>query len=862
MLYVFESAERGNKVNSFAEALEPAFFEFLNTVGRSPLNDVTEIENVAGNRLLPLGLYTEPVQANQLAHVWISRLEERTLAEISENFSRDLTENHYQFEGQRIYRLFLQSGQLYYAVQLRDWVMLSPSSTALENGVRSYLGLDNAMPLLGNNTPLSAGLHLNFNGLSKQLQQLGKISFRPLLENSFTGLQSGFVETEWKSETMTELYTELQAASRRSPFVEAAAAAPRRFEMSRYISSDASVVGMFSAPRRFENRDDLPHETPLDSLLVRRQGRISAFSSTLGEEAAFAGFYTLGFSPLNESVFIRKVSDRSTLRGELERLVDEGHGTRAQSVYTFRSQTLAKVLGGELCVYQNFSVGIVDDLLVLAPRSGLIQRVANDINRRRVMYYDDDFSELVADLPERQSAFLYIDNANFPDFIEAYTDPVSPAMAYLPYFDVLTLSMVAGEQGRIEATAQLHKLDRSEQPFAERWYYPLSNARLTAPPSIGRLFGGFRNDVVFATNNNSVTALASDGTRLFQVSTGNDQPVGSPVLVDWYANNQTAVLIAAGNKVYGWNNRGQALPNFPFELDERITAPILTADISRSGSPEVVVATADRQLHVLSGRGRNLNGWPQTTNGIIREQPVFELVDGRYSIWATAENALFSWRNDGSPRNGFPLFVDAPLNGTLHFYDDNIFVGGRSGHLYAISRDGLFDNNLALRDVQQEAAGSNEYRLEAVNVAASPIRVSAVQQMRIRVPVESQNESESEASSSRVERMPVVALHSENGSVFLYSLEGKLRFTASVGRNMAENHHLSIADLNQDGKQELLALADVGRLYAWTVQDEQRLTGLPSTSMQHPVMSQLGTDGLLNIIAGTSEGIRVWAISN
>lgn len=868
ILYVFESGGAGDAAGSFSEILEADFFTFLEAVGSTPPATITEIENVAGNQLLPLGLYTEAVQANQLSHVWISRLtNEAGLAELAENFSRELTENEYRFQGQRIHRLFLQDGQLYYAAQLGEIVLLSTNSTSLENGIRSYLDLDDTLSIAGSTDVPGPGIYVNFSGLSRQLQQLGKVAFRPYLKDSFTGLQPAKITTSQPNERLTRLEARLETSSRRSAFVQAITAAPRRFNMTRYISSDAAVFAMFSAPRRFEERTDLPRETPLDSLLVDRQNRISAFTSTLGDEAAMAGFYTLGFSPLNETVFLRRVSDRSTLRGELERLVADGHGTRTQNTYTFRSETLAKILGGDLCVYQNFTAGIVEDLLVLSPRSGLIQRVQNDIDSRRVMYYDDDFTELMGNLPERQSAFLYADNASFPDFIEPYTDPVSPAMAYMPYFDVLTMSFVAGNEGRVDATAHLHQLDRNEQPLVERWYYPLPETRLTGPPAVGRLSGGIRNDIVLATSNNQVTALASDGTRVFQASTGNDRPVGSPVLVDWYANNQTAVLLAAGNKVYGWNNRGQALPNFPFELDERITAPILTADISRSGSPEVLVATADRQLHVLGGRGRNLNGWPQTTNGVIRDKPAYELVEGRYSIWATAENAVFSWRSDGTPRDGFPLFADAPLNGSLHFYDDHIFVGGQSGYLYAISREGLLDERLAVADVQQQgASGGDSYRLEAVDVAASPVRVSGVQQLRVSIPAEEgsgeDEAAQQEENAAEVQRMPVIVTNSENGSVFLYSLEGQLRFTASIGRNMAENHQLNIADLNQDGKQELLAVANVGRLYAWTIEDEERFSGLPSASVQHPVVSQLGTDGLLNIIAGTNEGIRVWAISN
>lgn len=868
MLYVFGEDDQ---VETLTDALDPAFIQFMDNIESSSVASVTEIENVTGNQLLPLAVFSMPVNSNELTHVWITRLESESIAGVVEPFSRDFSENSYNFNDRKIYRLFLQESPMHYATQLGSWVLISSSSSALESGIRSYSGLDTAMrfdPEALRDQPEPTpkpGVHLNFEGLSKQLKQLGKVVFRPFLDNSFKGLKSAHVNQDAEDERMLELNLKLQPSSDGSALVSALSAPPRRFDMPRYIPTDAAVFGMFSVPESRINPDSYRQETGLDSLLVQSANRIMAFSSTLGREAGFAGFHTLGFDPLNESVFVREVSDKSTLRAELERLVNTGNGTKLGDVYTFRSRVLARTLGGPFCVYQNFSVGIVNDLLVLAPRSGLIQRVENDISRRRVMYYDDDFLSFMEDLPESQSAFLYIDNADFPSFIEPYTDPVSPAMAYLPYFDLLTMSAVVDESGEVEMNTRLYNLERSEEALTERWYYPYSNAGLVAAPSVGRLSGGFRNDVVFATDANQVTALAADGTRIFQASTGRDRPLGSPILVDWYANNQTAVLIAAGNKVYGWNNRGQMLPNFPFELDERITAPIFTADISRSGSPEVIVATADRQLHVLGGRGRNISGWPQTTNGVVREQPVYKLNNRRYSIWATAENAIFSWDSNGNLREDFPVFTDAPLNGPLQFLDDNIFASGSNGNLYAISGDGFFDEEFIIQDTPETNGASDESSLvvEAIDVADSPVSISDIRRMPVREIIEEEENMDSDSDQEpRMENIRTIILQSEGGSVFLYSLDGRLRFTRSTGRAMARNHPMIIEDLNGDNKQELLVVTNVGRMYAWTVEDEERFTELPTASVQFPVVSQLGSDGLTNIIAGTSNGIRVWAFTD
>src|SRR5690606_11976819 len=126
--------------------------------------------------------------------------------------------------------------------------------------------------------------------------------------------------------------------------------------------------------------------------------------------------------------------------------------------------------------------------------------------------------------------------------------------------------------------------------------------------------------------------------------------VGGPVLYDWYGNGQLVILLPAGNKIFAWNSNGDLLPSFPIELEANISAPILVDDILRNGVPEIVVATENRKVHVLNNRGNNVSGWPQNTNAVVTEKPVFHQFEGNWSVFAFSENALHSWLRAGTPR--------------------------------------------------------------------------------------------------------------------------------------------------------------------------------------------------------------------
>ncbi len=863
MAFIFDEGMSPERI------LEGEAAAFLRETALPQLETIEQIPANVSETVFVHALVVNPAASNALAPVWLLQTPVSASA-FAAYFSRPFTQNSYRFNGNRIYRLYLQSGQVWFLTQIGNALAVSPNSRALEESLKSFTGVAAQMSFGEDGIPAqNSKVFMNYRSADQFIMQLGLPIFRPIIEDSFTGLEPAAVSVEQLGEgrQSMELTSRIPLSTPRAALTQLLSMPPVALRMDRYIPRDAAVFGMFQAERlgRAGETAAEQDETDLDRFLQERQQVVSAISSTLGTQAAFAGFYTLGFSPLEESAWLRLVSDRSTLRTQLDRLVEDGLGTRSGNFYAFRSRTLAQILGGELTPYENFTIGILGDVVVLAPRTGLIQRISTDINRRRVLFFDDDYLSRRRAHPERLSAFFYADNSSFRSFIEPYTDPGSVALAYLGFFDILGVS-VRQNRDVLEVQTRLDQIERQSLPFVDRWFFPVSRGELTGPPAVGNLQQNSRNDIVFATSANRVIALAADGTEIFTASTNEDRPIGSPVLFDWYANNQTAVLIAAGNKIYGWNNRGQLLPNFPFELDEEITSPLLVKDISRSGLPEAIVATRDRRLHVLGGRGTNISGWPQTVNTAITHKAVFTDFDGRLSLIAQAGNAVFAWNTDGSSRTGFPVFADAPLYGAPVVHQNRLYTGGQNGRLYAISKDESFLPEVSASAEDSDLPGDALYRIRAVEVSSGDVSVSTIQNLRVPVFVQDDEEEANEnnnrdSSQPQTELTRLIAVQS-GSSVFLYDLEGRLRFTRSIGRPVDTNSPIIIDDLNRDGRPEILVTAQFGRMFAWTIENGNAYQGLPATSVRLPITTRLGSDGLTNIIAGTSNGVSSWAIRN
>ncbi|MEX0929063.1 MAG: hypothetical protein WDZ53_06625, partial [Balneolales bacterium] len=406
----------------------------------------------------------------------------------------------------------------------------------------------------------------------------------------------------------------------------------------------------------------------------------------------------------------------------------------------------------------------------------------------------------------------------------------------------------------LDVNLMTFRSEESSQPYRDRWVFPLDNTELTAPPVLASLGDGGRNELLFATEDSQIYALATDGTTIFQTDTGNDVPLGQPIVYDWYGNNQMAILIAAGNKVYAWNNQGRLLPNFPIEVSEQITAPLQVGDVSRDGRAELIVATADRKINVLGVRGENISGWPQSTNSRIETRPVFRQIDGRWSLWSFAENGLFAWNTDGRLRTGFPVFIESPFRGEPLFYDDNVVAAAADGYLYSIGPARLFADSLSreavIETVQyEENEDDRQQNIQILYVANSPlVNTPVIQTLRIR------NE---ETGNIREE---MIITQSASGSVFVFNMQGQLRMTQSMGQPSDENHRVTLHDINNTGSPGITALAGFGRLYSWDSFTGERNQGLPTSAMQYPVFADLYGDGHTELIAKTREGLRCWTI--
>jgi len=829
---------------SLGSVLQSSYTPFLDDITSSAIQLLSRVDSTAANPIPLDAIMLYPGAEDQLETVWLAKAPKGFIKLMRKKFYKDFTQNQYYFHGIEIEKLNLQERNLF-AAQLRNLLLISESSLGIEDAIRAYTDRLPRAHISGLN--LKPGhIIMNTPSLDGWVQQLTKVGNRPLIIDALKGTEPALLSVTQKGEQQNREFqfsgTIALNDSTPSTLVSAFSSSNAPISLDRYISSNAAAFGLFRTPPRLAAPTSVPDTTQLDSVLMKDATLYSDLSKSLSPEFSLVMYAESGFLSTGEHLFLRKASSISKIRRELASLADQGLIQQRDDSYLIKSSILAELIGSSLCGYQDFYLNLTGDAIAISKRKGLVEIVASDRSRRRTVYYDQAFRDLKQNLPEQISS-MFVSNNDFYSFIEPFLAPDSYLNAITSKFDVLAASTTLSQDKKsLTFNINTYQTKDRSAPYQEKWLFP-TGSDLSGEPVLANIGGSAQDEVIFATGSGNVYALAADGTVVMQGNTSSDTPIGSPVIYDWYGTNQKVILQAAGNKIYGWDDNGQLLPKFPFELGEQITTPLVVEDVDRNGLPDAIVATANRQLHVLNGRGQNLNGWPVTTNAEINTKPVIDNSQGVYTILAFAENALHSWFADGSQKNGFPKFINASFTGSPVSYDDHILGNAADGYLYAIGPDKMFADSLNVFESSNESSDIEAIYASNSSLVGSP----SVDNLQVQNEDKTYNE-------------PMILTMSSNGSIFLINTKGQLRFTQNMGQPAASSFSPFISDINRDNQSDIIALANFGRLYVWQVANGKRIYSVPTAGMQFPIVTDIDEDGYNELLAQTQEGLRCWTI--
>ncbi|GAB5409821.1 MAG: hypothetical protein BalsKO_21860 [Balneolaceae bacterium] len=816
----------------------------LDDLTPTAFQQVLELDSLVTESLKLRALVLYPNESTQSQFLWITE-SEIDLKLWASKFYTPFEQNNYLFSDILIHKLSIRDVQVF-AAQISNWVIVSPSSRAIESSLRSYLGKGKSIEI--DEEPTPGQLIVNSEQLDHWVQQFASVASRPSIMNSFKGIKPvslTFTPSESSNPTFDFTGTINLKDTTRSVLVQAIASENKPITLDRFIASNAASFAIFRLEPRFIPLPPTELLNRLDSLLISNTNLYRNLALAADQEFALVTFPESGLLASGEFLFMRKLQSLNAFKNIIDDLVEQGFITKSgNSSYYIQSEIIAKLIGSEFTPFSDFYLSFARDVAVISKRRGLSESVLSDRNRRRVIYYDDTYSSARATMPTDLSGFVWSYSSDFIKFIEPYLMPRNSLSALIGQYDITTMIFSRIDNSNsVNFNFKSLIEEGSTQPYDELWVLPINEEELSGKPVLANLVGSSTEEIIFATEAGNVRALAFDGTVVMNATTNGDIPIGSPVLYDWYGNGQPIILLAAGTKVYAWNEVGNPLPQFPIEIGERISAPIVVTDVLRNGIPEIIIATENRKLHVVDGRGQNVRGWPQFTNTIVTSKPTFTQVDGTWSIWAYSQNILHSWLRSGVVRPGYPTFTNASFTSSPYIYENQILGSATDGYVYSIGQKPSFKDSLAI-SIQMDSISIKS--LYATNNQLTSFSVEPNVLLR---------------DSTRFYRSDLYITQSANGSIFLFNEDGELKITHSLGQPSSVTYTPEIIDLNGDGDLELVSLAEFGRLFAWEVLTDQRLFNIPTSGMKYPIIADLNGDGQKELIAQTREGLRCWTIN-
>jgi hypothetical protein len=797
-----------------------------------------------------------PVDADHWESLFVVSAELNLAKAVSEKNIPDTGIQKYSHNSVTIYRVVTDKME-FYCAQIENIALLSQNSLPIERAIESAISAKKNPSVFANieQQEESASWVLNVENLASVISQNLKVLYRPSVLNLFDGFGISTL-TFSKDDDVEQFDAKIPINNvLNHPFSQAINYENKAIVLDEYISSNASHFSLFrNSPLNLSiTKEQLTGAaSKLDSAILYNDILRANLLSSIELAFGIVSFDESGFSEKGEFLWLRHLKDSKEFYTILERMANSGLITREDDLYMVNSQLFAEILSSGMATSNRFYLGVNYEVAVMADRIGLCKSVAADRSRRRVLRYDASWKEVYQQIPSTFSS-LHIANSNelnrlLQNFLRAgsYLQPLfnrfDIAMAY-------TTISTETDKPSLAFKAKLYQSNNSYIPYEENWLFPLFNESLSGPIITSDLGGSDRDELVFSTNTGKVYVIASDGTQLRQMQTEEaDAPIGGPIVYDWYGNGLKTVLLAAGNKIYAWDNQGNPLPRFPIVLDEKISAPITLEDIGKNGSVEIIVATADRKLHLLDAKGENLRGWPKVLNASTSIKPIFKIWRNIPSIFVSAQNVLHAFLPNGNERSAYPIFFNSDLSTEPYFDENHILLGDQSGSINTVGFTKYFTGNYFSNDTQIISSDVDSLTVGRVEFGGTSIVGNlTTTDVKMYQPNDSMLVSDHR-----------LVFQAFSGQIYFMNQKAEIVQQFEMGEFISDENSPIITDLYKKNKPHLIAVSTYGRVQGWDLANGRRLISLPSASIQYPILVDMNGDGIMELIANASEGIRSW----
>lgn len=271
-----------------------------------------------------------------------------------------------------------------------------------------------------------------------------------------------------------------------------------------------------------------------------------------------------------------------------------------------------------------------------------------------------------------------------------------------------------------------------------------------------------------------------------------------------------------------------------------VTAAPLVVDFNGDGKLEIAISAFDGDFYILDDSLRVLASWPahepkpaQNGHGFYSSAAAWD-VDGDSDpelFIGSANGKLIGWQVEswaGAPAavNNFPVELGAPVWPSPTIVADSLIASGGGEKMYLFDRQG------------NPAAGWPQ-------------------------PIKGWTDATAAWCGDVMATTTFIPGETSRGHLYVWHLNGALYPNFPINLKMDSNTSPTLADLDNDGRVEIIVGDDAGLLHVFT-RDGSELPGFPRLAGDRiessPTVVDLDANGTLDIIAGAADGyVYAWS---
>lgn len=489
---------------------------------------------------------------------------------------------------------------------------------------------------------------------------------------------------------------------------------------------------------------------------------------------------------------------------------------------------LAAYFGDLFHPLQNRYCANINGYAVFADRKSTIRDMINGFKGEKTIDKDVHFQAFRENLSSTSHMMVYSNVARSPYLLSYFlnrksSEYIESQLHLFRKFDGLAVQITVDERDRFYYNIFLSRNPIYKQISASLWEIPLDTAPAISPQFFTNHYTK-TEDVFIQDLNNKIYLLSNTG-RVLWTRQLDARILGGIQKADRYKNEKFQILFNTADKIYLLDRNGKDVESFPVQLKNGASLPLSLMDYDNNRKYRILVSDTLGGIRCFSIEGKLVKGWNYNGKSpLVSKLRYLQINRKDYIIGLLEDGTVAVLNRKGEKRIKIKSQLFKGLNASV-----SIEKGADLKSSYIVSADTLGNViRISLDDKVDQlqmngASGSQTFRYADVDldgkrdyILQTEKRLQVFDQDKNSILIFTSNDSLGQGIQVYKvgEESSLLAMNSTvAGKIYLISGDGsRMEGSPFFGGNPA-----SVADINLDGRLELITTSREGMVYCYVL---------------------------------------------